>query len=273
MDQKTKREEARSGEGIEGASIGARANATLYLLLLLCTLPLVILAQVVKRVLLPGLPLSGLSFCVPTLATIVFLLATRRKDLIAAILGFLLKVDRPGQIGTIAFASLLMPLILAASFALDILSGRNIYAQPIHIGSAALLLPVFLIAAFGEEFLWTGFFLRQFRAKFDLKPTLCIATAYILWHALPFFQTGKSIQWILGQMAFSFLFRILIVQFYFLCGRLGLAAILLHATYNLAWQLYPDSGSFYNPGLTASVTLMVVLLFAALSLKRPASSR
>ncbi len=273
MNRKKEREDLRSDAGVEGRAVGAGTNAALYLSLLLCTFPLVILARVVKVERLSGLPLSGLSFCVPTLATIGFLLATRRKALIAGILEFLLKVERPGQIGAIAGASLLMPLILAVSFALDVLSGRSIDAQPIRFGAAALLLPVFLVAAFGEEFLWTGFYLRQFRAKFDLKLTLCIASAYILWHALPFFQTGKPLPWILGQIAFSFLFRILIVQFYFRYGKLGLASILLHATYNLAWQLYPDRGSFYNPIITGSATLFVVLLFAVFARKKPASGR
>jgi hypothetical protein len=60
-----------------------------------------------------------------------------------------------------------------------------------------------------------------------------------------------------GQVLFSILFRLLIIELSSQAALPLLAAILLHATYNLAWQVLL-SGMTYSPWTTATITAVVL---------------
>lgn len=56
------------------------------------------------------------------------------------------------------------------------------------------------------------------------------------------------------QLAFIVTFRVLITVFHAASGRTPLVAVLLHASYNVAWTLLPIYWSSYDPAILAPLT-------------------
>jgi hypothetical protein len=64
---------------------------------------------------------------------------------------------------------------------------------------------------------------------------------------------------------FSVVFRVVLVEAYALSGESLAAVVVTHATYNVAWSLYPTQGSHYSPAVTAALTAAVAVALARLS--------
>ena len=47
-----------------------------------------------------------------------------------------------------------------------------------------------------------------------------------------------------------------------------ITAIIVHSTYNLAWQIYPNSGSYYDPWKTFILMMSVVVIFGVVNKRR-----
>jgi hypothetical protein len=79
-------------------------------------------------------------------------------------------------------------------------------------------------------------------------------------HAIPFAQGHPSIAWVLGQCLFTVAFRVVLVWLYNATDLSLFATIVCHATYNTAWQLFPNQGSGYNPWIPAVLTTALAVL-------------
>lgn len=242
---------------------GLGERPAVYALILGLSLPFWLLALVFRVELLPGLPLSALSFLVPTLAGILYLLFSKQGSRIGGILAALARPSSAREF----LALLPMPGLLLIAYLVDASLGRAAAFQGLELGRTGALLLVFLVAALGEEFAWTGIFLKKADRRGRRRQALLIACLYCLWHAVPFLQAGHGTAWVLAQTGFSFVFRLLIVDVVYLFGFRPLVAVLLHASYNLAWQLYPVSGSSYDPLLAAILALGALLFSEGLLLR------
>jgi membrane protein implicated in regulation of membrane protease activity len=58
-------------------------------------------------------------------------------------------------------------------------------------------------------------------------------------------------------------FKVVLVCLYDASAGSLFAAIIGHAAYNTAWQLFPNQGSGYDPWLTAALTMVVVVFAVA----------
>jgi uncharacterized protein len=100
-----------------------------------------------------------------------------------------------------------------------------------------------------------------------LRAALVIGVVWALWHVIPFAQAHPSAIWVLGQCLFTVAFRVVLVWLYNNAGRSTFATIVCHATYNVAWQLFPNQGSGYNPWIVAAITgfvgIVVTLVWRA----------
>ena len=76
---------------------------------------------------------------------------------------------------------------------------------------------------------------------------LVIGVVAAVWHVIPFAQVHPSVAWILGQCLFTVAFRVVIAWIYSVSGRSLFAAVVCHAAYNTAWQLFPNQGSGLQP--------------------------
>jgi hypothetical protein len=167
-----------------------------------------------------------------------------------------------------------MPLIYLLSYAVMRLLGRPL-PDPVQI--PLLMAPVafagFLIGDTGEELGWTGFALEPLQQRWGARTAgLLLGVIWVIWHAIPWLQTGNTAGWIGWQALFSIAFRILIVWIYNGSGKSVFAATLVHVTSNVSWSLFPNYGTHYDPVVTSVVTwtatLAVLLLWEPATLSR-----
>jgi hypothetical protein len=85
------------------------------------------------------------------------------------------------------------------------------------------------------------------------------------WHVVPLVQARRAPVWIAWWALGTLALRVLTEWHYNNTGRSVAAAALFHATQNLAWQLFPDRGSHYDPRVTGLVLTGVAVAVVAVS--------
>lgn len=152
----------------------------------------------------------------------------------------------------------LIPLVNLTAYAVMRLTGM---ALPESVQIPLLELPVFLVLFLigdtGEELGWTGFATDPMQGRWGaFKGSLLLGLVWVVWHAIPWVQTGNSLAWIAWQALFSIALRVLMVWMYNHTGKSVFAATLLHVSGNMGWAFFPNHGSHYNPMLTALITVL-----------------
>ena len=231
--------------------------------------PLWVLASHYQFELMPGLPISALMFLVcPVVAMGFAWRINGPREVLRVLLRSFDFVDPPSRIWY-AFALLLMPCVLAMTYFVMRFFSMPLPEPQISLGSVPLLLVLFLIAATAEELAWSGSVLDPLQSRWGtLRASLFIGAVSAIWHVVPFAQAGNSATWIAGQCLFTVVFRIVIVEIYNGSGKSVAATSVTHASYNVAWQLFPNRGSGYDPWVTTMVTAVAVTAFLVLKQAR-----
>ncbi|MBK8029742.1 MAG: CPBP family intramembrane metalloprotease [Chloroflexi bacterium] len=111
---------------------------------------------------------------------------------------------------------------------------------------------IFFVAAVGEEIGWQGYAFEPLRTKWGMWGAgLGLGVVWAVWHIVPFIQTHNPIWWIVWQCVYTVTFRMIIGWGYTRTGNSIFAAVMLHATSNVAAFMTPNYGSGYNPLLAA----------------------
>jgi membrane protease YdiL (CAAX protease family) len=95
---------------------------------------------------------------------------------------------------------------------------------------------------------------------------------WALWHSIAFVQTDYSLPWILWQSLKTIAMRMVLVWLYTRSGRSIQATILYHTTDNVAWSLFPNLGTHYNPMVIALLTVATVLALIGLAGRKKSKS-
>lgn len=209
------------------------------------------------RILVSGLPVSALMFVAPLIGAVA---ACPSSEWSAALRRLRARSWRETAVALGAALSW-APLIPAAVFATSLVGavrGREIGRLEVDWKLGAIALAIFLITATAEELGWTWFLTRRLSALAVGQAALLIGAIWAALHVIPWAQAGRDWAWIVGQSAFSVVFRLVLVAGYRLTARLGVV-IGMHATYNVAWVLVEDSEAGYAPGLTALVLLPIAV--------------
>jgi len=107
---------------------------------------------------------------------------------------------------------------------------------------------MFFIGDFGEELGWTGFAADPLQNRWGaLKSSVILGVVWVIWHTIPWIQTGNTPVWIFWQALSSVAARILMVWVYNNTGESVFAATLVHITSNMSWALFPNFGTHYDP--------------------------
>lgn len=252
-----------TGESAVGhRSRPAHAQAAAFVVLtFLLTLPFVVVSAATRIELMPRLPLAALAVCAPPIAAIAIALITggRLRDLWPRAEG------SPGPLRAAVcwIAAGLAPVVVAvASFAALRASGSAIPDARIEPTQVLALAPMFLAAAALEEVGWTAFLLHRLRqAHSPLVAGLLVAAVWALWHYPALLQAGRSFGWIAWWTLGTFAMRVLMVGIFVGTGGSLISVVVFHAMTNLAWQLFPVSGSWFDPRTHG--VLMAILALAA----------
>ena len=80
---------------------------------------------------------------------------------------------------------------------------------------------------------------------------------WAVFHYVALLQAHRSLVWIAWWSLWTVALRVIIVWLYNNTGKSVFAAALFHTTINVAWQLFPIQGSFFDPRVTGAITALV----------------
>jgi membrane protease YdiL (CAAX protease family) len=154
------------------------------------------------------------------------------------------------NIGWYAVLLLAAPAVCVASFFVQRALGVTVPPPRIAPLATLLLSLFFLVGAICEELGWSGYALEPLQGRFGaLRASLILGLVWAAWHLIPLAQVGRSGVWIAWWALGTVAARVLMVQLFNRTGRSVFGQALFHAASNLAWQLYPVQGSFWDPAI------------------------
>jgi uncharacterized protein len=130
------------------------------------------------------------------------------------------------------------------------------------------IVPFFLllfIPALGEELGWTGYATNPLVERWGTIPaSLLLGGFWTAIHFIPLVQAHRSVEWIAGWFLGTLSYRLIMVWFYAHTGKSVFAAALFHAMINMCWQLFPNSGSHYDPRMFGLITFTFAIALSAI---------
>ncbi len=231
---------------------------TFFLLVFALSLPFWLLGAVMEQHLLPGLPLSALAFLCPVTAAAILV---HRQDGTAGVIRLLKRAFDYQRIHPkIWYAPilLLMPGVMVLSYGVMRVTGVPLPTPQFSAPAAVALFLGFFLGAAGEELGWSGYIIDRLQRRWTaLQASVLVGFVWAAWHLVPLVQANRRWPWIAGWCLSTVAQRILIVWIYNNTNKSVFGAILFHAMSNLAWQLFPNQGSHYDPRVSGPIVAVV----------------
>ena len=175
-------------------------------------------------------------------------------------------VDFDGNFGVRWYlaALLLTPFVCVTEYAVLQLTGADLPAPRITPGESLSAFLIFFVGAIGEEVGWQGYAYPALRTRRNtLEAAVILGVVWALWHVVPFVQMGRSADWIVWHCLSTVALRVIIVWLFVNTHGSVFIAILFHTMVNLAWALFPDHGSHYDPFIAFLILMLVSGLIIA----------
>lgn len=235
--------------------------AAFFALAFAFSIPFWLLGAGTGAFLLPGLPIAALEFICPVLAALVLVFRSQGSTGARRFLARALDYSRVRSALWFPAAVAVLPAVSVAAYFVLRETGVALPAPAIAVSQTVGLSAMFLVGAIGEELGWSGYATEPLVARFGrFGGTLLLGAVWALYHVVPLLQAHRSLAWI-GWWAFGTLaLRFIIVWFYLNAGRSVLVASLVHMTGNVAWQLFPVHGSYFDPRVNGLLCCAAALL-------------
>jgi membrane protease YdiL (CAAX protease family) len=238
---------------------------TFFLLVFALSLPLYILTPFVS---IPGLPknapaLDFVGALMPMTAALILSFRARGWGGVRALLSRAVDFGRMPRRRWFVPVLLVMPAIYLVTGVLMWLTGIEAHRQPVLSPlTMAIFLPIFLIAATGEELGWTGYATEPLWARFGpLGASVIIGLPWWLWHLPSIIRSGQTPMLIFIGFFATFGFRVIYVWIYGNTGSVG-AVIIIHAVTNVSASYFPTvPTSAAGPVLVLVAVLIAVEWF------------
>ena len=162
-------------------------------------------------------------------------------------------------------ALLFMPGILTGSYLLMRAMGTPLPDPSFSLAALPVFFVMFFAAGLGEEIGWQGYAYDAMERKWKaLGAALLLGAIWTGWHIIPYFQTGHGAAWVFWHCLVTVLLRVATVWIYVNGGRSVFLAALFHAMCNVAYFLFPNFGSHYEPAYTLPVLAVACAAIVAL---------
>lgn len=239
-----------------------------FILVFALTIPFWMLGAVTDLKLLPGLPVAALSTFCPMLAALILAYWQNRAKGVKLLLKQVLDFKKITLIWYTPIL-LLMPLVMVLSFGVMRVTGFSVPVPVISIMTTIILCIVFFISALGEELGWSGYAIDPMQNRLGtLKASIILGLIWAVYHYIALLQIHRSIGWIAWWSLGTVATRVIIVWIYNSTGKSVIAAALFHMTINVTWQLFPISGSYYDPRISGSICALVAIIIIIIYRKR-----
>jgi membrane protease YdiL (CAAX protease family) len=148
-----------------------------------------------------------------------------------------------------------MPGTTIVTYALLRAMGLPLPSPQFPIVAALAIFAVGFVAALGEELGWSGYAIDPLQDRWNaLAAAVLVGLVWAIWHWVPLIQAHRSPAWIAWWSLGTVARRVLIVWLYNNTGRSVFAAALFHDMSNVSWQLFPISGSHWDPRMDGLIT-------------------
>jgi membrane protease YdiL (CAAX protease family) len=232
-----------------------------FLLTFALTIPFWLISAIARRELLPGLPVAGLAAFCPMLAAAILVYRENKNAGVTALLKRSFDFKRIKVKTWYLPVLLLMPAVMILSFGVLRLSGMPVPVPRIVALPALILCTAFFIGALGEELGWSGYAIDPMQDRWGaLKASIVLGFIWAIYHYVALAQAHRSVAWIAWWSLGTVALRVLMVWLYNNTGKSVFAMALFHMTINVTWQLFPVSGSYYDPRITGLITVAAAVI-------------
>jgi hypothetical protein len=208
-----------------------------------------------------GLPVSALQAVVPLIAAALLVVRVEGAAGVARLLRRTMDTGRAASWTRYLLIVALMPAIYALAYLAMRVAGRPVPDPVISPVSVAILVILFFATAVFEEAGWTAYALEPLSHRWGLvRAGLVLGVAWAVVHLVPDTQSGHDAGWIAWHRIGTVALRVLLALAFLVTGRGVLAAVAIHAADNVSWQLFPVSGSHYDPAWVAPITLVAATI-------------
>jgi hypothetical protein len=255
-----------------GAGPGPRASPSAFFVLVFSlAVPFWLVGWVTGLQLMPGLPVAGLMFVCPGLAALILAFRAGGARSAGALAKRVFDFGRIPSVAWLAPALLLEPMAKTLAFFVQRLSGSQVPVPHIALLPTIILCVIFFVSVSGVELGWSGYATEPLQARWGtVGASLILGALWAAFHYVALVEAHRSLAWIAWWTLGTLAYRVIIVWIYSGAGRSVFTASLFHMTIDVTWQLFPISGSFFDPkvsGLISAAIAVIVLLAARLMRK------
>lgn len=219
-----------------------------FVLVFVFLIPFLVLGEFYPVELLPGLPISALGAFMPALAALILMYAQEHLSGVRQLLGRSFDFRRIRNPMWFLLILLLNPAIAVFAYGIMRLTDTPLPDPTPWTFAVLPLLILFFIAALGEEIGWTGYATEPLLQRWGTLATgLVLGAIWTVIHFIPLTQAHRSVEWIAWWSLGTISYRLIMTWLYVNSGRSLFGAAVFHALINVAWQLFPNSGSHYDP--------------------------
>ena len=251
------RPRADAGPGVR-SSRACRSSVTFFALTFALAIPFVVYGAWTHFLLLPGLPVAALMFVCPGMAALILTYREHGTAGAKVLLNRALDYKRISPKIWYAPILLIAPCVAVLSYGVIRLTGIRVPAPQIALLPTILLGGTFFVAALGEELGWSGYAIEPLQNRWGaVKAALLLGSIWAAFHYTALLEANRSILWIAWWSVGTIATRIIMVWLYNNAGKSVVGVTFFHMTGNLAWQLFPIHGSYFDPRINGLITAIV----------------
>ncbi len=220
-----------------------------------------LVGAVIGLQLLPGIPLSALSVSCPLIAALILIYRENKSVGMTRLLKRSFDYKRIEAKVWYAPIILFWPGAMVLSYGVMRWMGSPIPAPQFPVLAALIGFLVAFIFALGEELGWMGYAIDPMQDWSNaLQASLLLGLVWAAWHLVLLVQAQRTPEYIVWQSCTYLAERVLFVWLYNNTGKSVFATAVFHAMLNVTWQLFPVSGSFYDPRITGLIVALAAVI-------------